>query len=70
MNESKTKKIFTLTLEYNDESESSVEIITEGMPYEYMATLSMICRGTLMASSARRCTIYNDEGFDVYTYEK
>ena len=64
------KKIFTLVLEYNDESEAQVEIITEGEPYEYMALLSMICRGTLMASSARLCTIYDTEGFDVTSYQK
>lgn len=64
------KQIFTLILEYNDESEAQVEIITEGEPYEYMAMLSMICRGTLMASGARLCTIYNTEGFDVCSYTK
>ncbi len=64
------KQIFTLVLEYNDESEAQVEIITEGEPFEYMAMLSMICRGTLMASSARACTIYDTEGFDVTGYRK
>lgn len=64
------KQIFTLVLEYNDGSDSQVEIITEGEPFEYMAMLSMICRGTLMASSARLCTIYDTEGFDVISYTK
>lgn len=64
------KQIFTLCLEYNDGSDSQVEIITEGEPFEYSAMLSMICRGTLMASSARVCTIYNTEGFDVMSYRK
>lgn len=64
------KKIFTLVLEYKDGSESQIEIIAEGEKYEYMALLSMICRGTLMASTAIRSTIFNDEGFDVYAYIK
>lgn len=64
------KQIFTLVLEYNDGSDSQVEIITEGEPYEYMAMLSMICRGTLMASIASSCTIYDTEGFDVTSYRK
>lgn len=34
----------------------------------YMASLSMIVRGTLMASSARRATAYDSEGFDVCSY--
>lgn len=64
------KQIFTLVLEYNDESEAQVEIITEGEPFEYRAMLSMICRGTLMASSARLCTIYDSEGFNVISYTR
>lgn len=64
------KQIFTLVLDYEDESDAQVEIITEGEPFEYMAILSMICRGTLMASSAISCTIYNSEGFDVTGYRK
>lgn len=64
------KQIFTLALEYNDESDAQVQIITEGEPFEYMALLNMICRGTLMASLAQRCTIYNSEGFDVTSYMK
>lgn len=64
------KRIFTLVLEYKDESEAQVQIVTEGEPSEYKAILSMICRGTLMASSAQRCTIYNSEGSDVISYTK
>lgn len=67
----KTKKqIYTLVLEYTDGSDSQVEIITEGEPHEYMAILLMICRGTLMASMAKSCTIYDTEGFDVVSYTK
>lgn len=64
------KKKFTLVLEYNDESEAQAEILVEGEPHEYMATLSMICRGTLMASGAKRSYIYNSEGFEVCAYMK
>lgn len=70
MKREQKKKIFTLVLEYKDESEAQIEIIAEGEEHEYMAMLSMICRGTLMASNAIRSTIFNDEGFDVYCYIK
>lgn len=64
------KQTFTLVLEYNDGSDAQAEIVTEGEPHEYMAMLSMICRGTLMASSAKQSIIYNSEGFDVISYTK
>ena len=64
------KRIFTLVLEYKDESEAQVQIVVEGQPWEYKADLRMICRGTLMASSAQRCTIYDSEGCDVTSYTK
>ncbi len=64
------KKIFTLELEYNDESAVYAEIIVEGEPHEYRALLLMICRGTLMASGAKRSTIYNSEGFEECAYMK
>ena len=33
-----------------------------------MAELSMITRGTLMATCAQKAIAYNDEGFDVCSY--
>lgn len=64
------KQIFTLVLEYNDGSDAQVEIITEGQQCESLALLLMICRGTLMLSSAKSCTIYDTEGIDVISYSK
>lgn len=64
------KKTFTLVLEYNDGSEAQAEISVEKGGVPYTALLSMICRGTLMASLAERSYIYNSEGFEVYAYTK
>lgn len=64
------KQLYTLVLEYNDGSDAQAEIITEGQHSESLALLMMICRGTLMASSAKSCTIYDTEGFDVVSYMK
>lgn len=70
MKPTKQKKIFTLVLEYKDESDTQAEIVVDGEPHEYMALLLMICRGTLMASGAKRSIIYNSEGFEECAYIK
>lgn len=65
----KTKK-FYVELVYNDDSETHFDVILEGSDHEIKATLMMITRGTLMASSAARATAYNDQGFDICAYQK
>lgn len=64
------EKTFFVELIYNDESEMHFEVSIEGREHDYMAVLSMITRGTLMASMAVRATAYNDQGFDVCSYQK
>lgn len=61
---------FYVELVYNDESEMHFDVLLEGNEHEIKATLMMITRGTLMASSAVRATAYNDQGFDVCAYQK
>lgn len=63
-------KRFFIELVYNDDSTNEFYVEVEGEEHEYMALLSMITRGTLMASSAKSATCYNDEGFDVCSYVK
>lgn len=63
-------KRFFIELVYNDDSTSGFYVEVEGEEHEYMALLYMITRGTLMASSAKEATCYNDEGFDVCSYVK
>lgn len=63
-------KQFYVELEYNDKSTSGFYVRVEGAEHEYMALLFMITRGTLMASSAKIATCYNDNGFDVCSYVK
>lgn len=70
MKAKENKKLFTLELEYNDDSAVYADIIVEGEPHEYRALLLMICRGTLMSSGAKRSTIYNSEGFEECAYIK
>lgn len=57
-------------LEYSDGSSVNWYVEMEGSWNEVYATLMMICRGTLMASIANKCTCYNFEGFDVCSYVK
>ena len=63
-------KKFWIELVYNDDSEVGFYVDVEGEPHDYAALLYMITRGTLLVSSARRATCYNDEGFDVVSYTK
>lgn len=60
----------TIFLEYNDSSEVSFEFKSWDPDHDALATLYMVCRGTLMASSASRIVAYNDEGFDICSYVK
>lgn len=61
---------FHVELVYNDESEMHFDVLLDDSELAYSATLMMITRGTLMASMAVRATAYNDQGFDVCSYQK
>lgn len=60
----------TVCLEYKDDSEVFFDFECSDTDNEALATLMMVCRGTLMASSASRIVAYNDEGFDICSYMK
>ena len=60
----------SVCLEYNDESEVWFDFESSESEHNAKATLLMVCRGTLMASSAKRIVAYNDEGFDICSYVK
>jgi hypothetical protein len=62
------KHSFYLEIIYNDNSEFHFNVELEGPDHSIMASLMMITRGTLMASSAARAIAYNEEGFDVCSY--
>lgn len=64
-----TKK-FHVEVTYNDSTEFSFEVKITDAEYAILATLHMITRGTLIASSAKRAVAYNEEGFDVCSYIK
>ena len=64
------KQRFWIALVYDDESETGFYVEVEGADHQIKALLSMITRGTLMASMAYRATCYNSEGFDVCSYQK
>jgi len=60
----------SVCLEYSDESEVWFDFESSESEHNAKATLLMVCRGTLMASSAKRIVAYNDEGFDICSYVK
>lgn len=60
----------TVFLTYDDDSEVSFDFKSDETPKHALATLMMVCRGTLMASSAHHITAYNEEGFDICSYTK
>lgn len=64
------KQKFYVEFVYRDGSERHFEVLLEGREHEIMADLLMITRGTLMACSGIRATAYNDQGFDVCSYQK
>lgn len=63
-------KKYYFELAYSDDSCIGWYVEIEGSWNKVYATLMMICRGTLMASTASRCICYNSEGFDVCSYVK
>lgn len=64
------KRKFVLELEWNDGSNAYADISLEGADHEVMAMLMWISRGSLMASSATRSIIWNNEGFEVCAYQR
>lgn len=60
----------TIFLTYRDDSEVCFTFECEEEESHALATLLMVCRGTLMASSAKMIIAYNEEGFDICSYTK
>lgn len=61
---------YYIELVYSDDSEFGFTVEFEESDKDVLAILSMITRGTLMASMAIRATCYNLEGFDVCSFIK
>ncbi len=62
------KHRFYIEVIYDDDSEFDFYVELDGEEHEWRATLGMITRGTLMASSATRATAYDEERSDVVSY--
>ena len=60
----------TIFLTYNDGSEVCFTFECDEDKAQALATLLMVCRGTLKASSAIRVIAYNEDGFDICSYTK
>jgi hypothetical protein len=60
----------SVCLEYDDDSEVWFDFKSYDLDVDAIATLMMVCRGTLMASMACRVTAYNEDGFDICSYVK
>ena len=60
----------TIFLTYRDESEVCFTFDCDDDDSHAMATLLMVCRGTLMASSGNKITAYNENGFEYCSYIK
>lgn len=60
----------TIFLTYSDDSEVCFNFQSDESKEHALATLLMVCRGTLMASSATSITAYNEEGFEYCKYMK
>lgn len=60
----------TIFLKYRDDSEICFTFECEEDEIRAIATLMMVCRGTLMASSGNSIVAYNEEGFDICSYTK
>lgn len=55
-------------LSYNDGSEVRFDFECSEPDRQSLATLMMVCQGTLLASSASRIVAYDNEGFDICSY--
>ena len=64
------KDIVFIEINYEDGTGFHFNVEVEGKEYEKVATIQMITRGTLMASSGIRAVAYNEEGFDICSYIK
>lgn len=62
------KHKFTIVLTWNDYSNTYFNVTLGGEEHQYMALLMWITRGTLMASSAKKCVAYNEDGSVVCSY--
>lgn len=60
----------TIFLQYRDETEVCFEFNCDEVRSRALAVLMMMCRGTLMASTADKITAYNEEGFEYFSYIK
>ena len=59
----------TIEIEYKDGTNFTFEVTMEGKEHEIVASLMMITRGTLMASSALKATCYKNDGFEICSYQ-
>ena len=55
-------------LRYSDGSETSFKFESDDSECGAIATLSMVCRGTLRASTAERVLAYDDDGNYLFSY--
>lgn len=62
------KSKFFVEVLYGDYSEFNFKVELESSENQAHAVLSMITRGTLLASSACKATAYNEDGFVVCSY--
>lgn len=60
----------TIFLTYRDDSEVCFTFECDEDESHALATLLMVCRGTLMASSANKITAYDEDGFEYCSYIK
>lgn len=60
----------TIFLTYKDDSEVCFTFECDEDKSQALATLMMVCRGTLMASSAVLITAYDEDGFDICSYTR
>ena len=58
----------TIFIEYSDGTGFNFEVSISGTESGIVASLSMITRGTLMASSAYKATCYKPDGFELCSY--
>ena len=65
-----SERKFFVELTYKDDSTAGFNVEVSGTDRDVTALLSMITRGTLMASMAARAVCYRDDGFDVCSYIK
>ena len=59
---------FYVCVSYDDGSEFGFDVHIEGRESSVVASMMMITRGTLMASSASKAVCYKDDGFDLCSY--